>query len=117
MRLSLDQLESERGEVEPFELDLGDRVIVLPHPEDMPYETMINLEDAGPSEYLRALMGDDDFDAFVTAEDSEGKKRVTLGILEAIMEKYGKHYGLGSPGNGVGSRRSVTGSARRSRRT
>jgi hypothetical protein len=112
MRLSLDQLEAEQGEVEPFELDLGDDgVVSLPHPRDLPFEVLLTFDGSQPASILQTLMGDDAFDAFTT------NPRVTLGILEKILDAYYKHYGLGSPGESGASPRSVNGSARQSRRT
>lgn len=118
MRLTLEDLEAERGEFEPFELDLGDDVIVsLPHPEDLPFDTLISFDTASPVRVLRMVMGDDAFDHLATLERGDGTKRVTLGVARVILERYQAHYGLGSPGEGGASRPSSIGSARRSKQT
>lgn len=111
MRLTLDELEKERGDVEPFEIDLGDQVVTLPHPKDMPFESLVNFDGTQPAAVLRTLMGDATFDTFA------GNPRVTLGILEQVLTAYYKHFGLGGPGEGAASPRSVSGSARPSRST
>lgn len=111
MRLTLEQLEAERGEVEPFEVDLGDEVITLQHPKDLPFESLINFDGAQPDQVLRVLMGADTFEALAD------NPRVTLGVLESILTGYYAHYGLGGPGEGDASLRSVRSSAKPSRRT
>jgi hypothetical protein len=111
VRVTLDELEAERGEVEPFELDLGDQVITLPHPRDMPFDSLINFNAEAPAAVLRTLMGDKNFDVFA------GNRRVTLGVLESILQRYYAHYGLGTPGEEPASLRSVSGSAGPSKRT
>jgi len=111
VRLTLDELEAERGDVDPFEIDLGsDGVVSLPHPKDMPFESIIGFDGGNPTTVLRALMGDDTFDTFVA------NKRITLGMLESILTRYYQHFGLGGPGEGNGSPNTSRGSATRSRR-
>lgn len=112
MRLSLDQLEAERGEVDPFEVDLGGgQVVTLPHPKDMPFESLVNFDQTQPAAVLRALMGDDTFKVF------SANPRVTLGILEQVLTAYYKHFGLGGPGESDASLHSVKGSAGPSKST
>jgi hypothetical protein len=112
MRLTLDQIEAERGEVEPFEIELdAGQVITLPHPKDISFEAIATFDDSKPASVLRALMGDRAFDAFAA------NPRVTLHVLEQVMAAYYLHFGLGDKGKGNASGPSSIGSARRSRRT
>lgn len=119
MRLTLADLETEIGEYEPFEIDLGDDVIVsLPHPEKLPADTL--LKDVGPmnaGDVLRTMMGADNFATLTEICREDGNKRVTIGHLRLILEKYYAHYGLGTPGEDSASRSSSTGSARPSKST
>lgn len=118
MRLTLDELEAERGDApEPFELDLGDVVVSLPHPEDLPFESLVNFDSNAPAAVLRTLMGDEAFDSLAGAKDAAGKPRVTLRVMKSVLERYYAHYGLGSPENVVASQPSLIGSARPSKRT
>lgn len=113
MRVSIDELEAEQGDVEPFELDLGEGwIIQIPHPEDVPAADLLNLDmSRSPAQILRMLMGDDAFDAFVSHPKAKG------GVLKRVFERYTKHYGLGSPGEGVASPPSWSGSAGQSKQT
>lgn len=118
MRLSLEELEAEHGDDgEPFELDLGADVgvVSLPNPKNAPFDILLV---SNPALVLREVMGDETFDTLSSLQDPVTKrKRITLGILEGILDRYYKHYGLGSPGEGSASHRSVSGSAGQSRRT
>ena len=65
MKLTLTELEAERGEIDPFELDLelgDDYVVSLPHPRDLPFEVLIGFDGTQPVSVLRTLMGDETFD-------------------------------------------------------
>lgn len=113
MRLTLDQLESERGEdLDPFELELdADTVVSLAHPKDLPFSAIVNFDGTNPASVLKTVMGDEAFEAF------SNNPRVTLSVLEKILEAYFEHYGLGGQGEGEGSQPTAIGSPARSKRT
>lgn len=120
-RLTIQEIEAERAAVDdPFELDLGDGIIIpLPHPKDIPAEVLC--EDLDPSNgaaLLRQILGDDEFAQIVDLKDTDGKPRVTMEMMGILFARWSAHYGMGLPtGENRASRRSSTGSARRSRST
>ncbi len=110
-RLTVADLEIERP-TEGLELEMEDgTVYVLQDPKGIQLEAMIQLESLPPADQVAALIADDKFEEFSKRPEVDGY------FFEAVMSKYVGHYGLGTPGEGLASLRSVKGTARPSKRT
>lgn len=110
-RLTIADLEIERP-AEGLELEMNDgTVFALADPKAMHMETAINLESLSIKEQAAALIADGRFNDFASHPEVDGY------FMEALLKKYGAHYGLGSLGEGLASPPSLNRTARRSRRT
>jgi len=110
-RLTVADLEVERP-AEGLEIEMDDgTVYVLQDPKGMQLETLIDLENMSQVDQVKALISDGKFAEFAARPEVDGY------FFEAVMKKFAAHYGLGTPGEGVASLRSVKGTARPSKRT
>lgn len=105
------QVERERPE-DPFvvECDSGEEYVIL-HPKEVPGRDLVRIDTANPTATLLVVLGD-------RAQDFLDEPEIDGYALEQIFQEWLNHYGLpGGQGEGRASRRSSTGSAKRSRRT
>lgn len=119
MRRTLASYEQEQGEdLDPFEVEIADGdVVTLRHPQDVPFQDVVNFSTDNPGAVLEVLMGKGAFDRLTGASHPDGRRRVTLRVLGDVLADYMEHYGLPTSPEAVASLRSSTGSARRSKRT
>lgn len=113
MKLDIAQLEAEAqadaDDREPFEIETRDGVTIqLPHSDELTLEQVEQFDETKPLEALRILVGDDAYQEFRT---------VPLPVLNRIIGEWLPWSGLGTVGEGDASPRSLTGSARPSKRT
>lgn len=74
---------------EPFVIELRKgKVVTLPHPADMQVALLLSLDVRNPVSVLRALLGDETLAALAS------EKRVTVRVLEKIVNAWVAHYGL-----------------------
>lgn len=107
-RLTLADLEIERKD--GFEIEIGDTVFAFSDPKGIQANDLIALENLNAVQQLHAVLGDK-ADEFLSHPAVDGY------VLDAVLTRYMRHYGLGSPPEGKGSPRSSNGSASRSRPT
>lgn len=109
-RLTISELEIERNG-DPFEVELDDgTVYVFSDPKGIQANSLISLETLPAVDQLRAVLGTR-ADQFLASPEVDGY------VLEYVLDRYMKHYGLGSPPEGRGSRRSSKATASPSKRT
>jgi len=110
-RLTISDLEIERND-DPFEIEMNDgEVFALLDPKGVAAEKLIVLEKLPPAEQVKAIVAGDRADELLAYPDVDGY------FLEALLQKYAKHFGLGNLGNASASPRSLNGTARQSRPT
>lgn len=97
---------------EPFEVECeSGNTYTLPHPKEIPGRDLIALDTGQPGTALSVLLGDD-FENFMDEPEIDGY------ALEAVLGGWMAHYGLDvNRGNGRGSRRPSTATAKRSKPT
>lgn len=109
-RLTISDLEIERNnDAFEYEVESG-TVYTFVDPKAVPAKALIHIESLSVDAQLRHVLGKD-ADAFLDESEIDGY------VMEAVMELYMKHYGLGSPPEGKGSPRSSKGTASPSKRT
>jgi hypothetical protein len=111
--LTIADLEIERpGDGLELEMDDG-TVFRLQDPKALQLDSLINMESLSAKQQVAALIADDKFDEFVKRPEVDGY------FMEAIVKKFGSHYGLASLGEGSASPQSSNGNraARRSKPT
>lgn len=87
-RMTLNQIDREKRP-EPFEFEFPDgAVFAFRDPKGMHYRDIVALDTANPDESMKAILGDQ-YEAFVARDEVDGY------LIEAIMEGYMAHYGLG----------------------
>jgi hypothetical protein len=92
-RFTVEDLELEKAH-EPFEVELGDgSIYLLQDPKEMALEDLVRLESLSPLNQVKAVIADGKFEEFA------GHPEVTGRFFSAVMAKYMKHFGLGSPPN------------------
>lgn len=110
-RLTIADLEIERPD-EGFEIEIAEGVVfVFQDPKALSVEAVMELENLSPRDQAKALIADGKWDEFVS------RPEVDVYLFEAVMKRYAEHFGLGSLGEGIASLRSVSGTARPSKRT
>lgn len=90
VHLNLDTYEGERGVEEPFAFVIEGRRIVLLNPRDVAWQDLAELDD--PYALAEICMTEEDGNFFI-------EQRMPARKLEALMQAFQKHYGLGSRGN------------------
>jgi hypothetical protein len=110
-KFSTADVERERPD-EDFEVECASgNTYKLPHPKSVPGRDLIEMDPSQPAHVFAILLGDD-FDAFIDEPEIDGY------ALDAIMTAWIEHYGLEvNRGNAAASRRSSSGTARKSKRT
>lgn len=110
-KFSTADVERERPD-EDFEVECkSGNTYALPHPKSVPGRDLIEMDPGQPATVFSILL-DEQFDAFIDEPEIDGF------ALDAIMTAWIEHYGLEvNRGNAAGSRRSSTGTAKRSKRT
>lgn len=112
-RLTIADLEIERP-AEGMELEMEDGTVYrLQDPKGMQLDALINMERLTAREQVAALIADGKFEEFVKRPEVDGY------FMEAVVKKFGSHYGLASLGEGLASPVSLNGNrmARRSKQT
>lgn len=110
MRLTLESLDAESAEQEPFTIDLGDETVTLPSADDIPASILTGLGDATEAEIAQRVIGSGEWERILNHPS------MTLGRLQRLGEAYAEYLtssGLGELGKSQVSRRSSTGTARR----
>lgn len=115
MRLTLADIEAESvDESEPFEFEIDDgTVVTMPGPSDVGMDVLIAGADFGAQ--FKLLVGDETFERLRALRTPNGHQRISMRVINRIMERYGEHYGLGTPGEGDASPISSNRTARRSK--
>lgn len=90
VHINLDTFEDEKGLVEDFAFVLNGRRIVMTNPRDVAWQDLAELDD--PYALADICMSKEDGEFFLA-------QRMKARKLEALMQAFQKHYGLGSRGN------------------
>ena len=91
-------------------MEIGDSTYEFSDPKGIQAEKLITLETLSPIEKVKAMLGQD-ADAFLSEPTVDGY------VLDAVLTKYMKHYGMGTVPEELASLRSLNGTARPSKRT
>lgn len=94
--LSLDDLEKENPRT-PYTTKVAGRVITLNDPQDIDWLVLVDIED-DPTLFVTNCMSEEDANFFMD-------QRIESWKVNILMDRFMKHYGLGSRGKGRGSRR------------
>jgi hypothetical protein len=87
-RLKITDLEIERRD-DPFEVEMADgTVFTFKDPKAIQFSGLLLFDPRFPARSLRAILGDDEFDAFAARDDVDGY------FLEAVFARYAAHYGI-----------------------
>ena len=110
-RLTIADLEIERS-AEGLEIEMEDgTVYVLQDPQGISVPDLLAFESLPVMVKVKAMLADGKWDEFIAHPEVDGY------FFGAICKRYAQHYGVGNPGEGVASLRSVKGTARPSKRT
>lgn len=110
-KLTVSDLEIERND-EAFEIDLedGSKPFTFSDPKGIQADLLIKLEALPVANQLRAVLGPR-ADEFLEHPAVDGY------VMEAVLARYNKHYGLGTPPEEQGSARLLKDTPSRSKRT
>lgn len=114
MKLTIEDLDGEDAEVEPFVVDLGDGQITLPAAQDIPSSLLVGLGSASELEVAERVLETGEWQKIMN-HPSMTLRRVQN--LAARYYEYLESSGLGDLGKSRASSTSSTGSARQSKRT
>jgi len=91
--LNLDTIESEVAE--PFVFSVGAEKFTMTDAQDLDWQVLMDLE--SPLDFFRHCLPEEDKDRFLKQEVS-GRK------MNALIQAYMTHYGIGDKGNAAASR-------------
>lgn len=91
---NLDELEKENP-IEPFVALVGGKEITFIDARDLPWDELNKIDD--PDEFMWRCLSEEDYDFFL-AQKVPGWK------IEILSRDYQRHFGIGTRGNGRGSR-------------
>lgn len=91
--LNLDTVEAEQ--TEPFTFSIGAESFEVTDAKDLDWQVLMDLET--PLDFFRFCMKEEDKDRFL-------KQTISGRQMNALLEAYMKHYGIGDKGNAAASR-------------